>query len=86
MSNLLTIIHPEFILPLGRFIYFAVSKKHSVVNSKIQSYKFKSCYGLNMQRMQILHGLLKEEYINIFEPKICDQIVDESLISLFFEK
>ena len=39
-----------------------------------------------MQRMQILHGLSKEEYINIFEPKICDQIVDESLISLFFEK
>ena len=35
----------------------------------------------------ILHGLSKEAwYINIFEPKICDQIVDEPLISLFFEK
>ena len=34
---------------------------------KFQSYKFQSCYGLNIQQMQILHGLPKEEYLSLIK-------------------
>ena len=41
---------------------FPVSKK---ISGKFQSYKFQNCYGHNMQQMQILHELPKEEYLSL---------------------
>ena len=68
-------MHPRFIL--GRFMCFPVSKK---ISGKFQSYKFQSCYGLNMQQMQILQRVT----LDIVE---FDSLAPSyPFISLFFEK
>ena len=44
---------------------FCCFKKVLCDYCKFQSYKFQSCYGLNMQQMQILHGLPMEEFLSL---------------------